>query len=71
MYAVQSNETIRIYDSYLYKESIKEIDGRQYDAEDKCWVVPLSCENVATYKKVYFIVNYSFSLKIIKNSLIC
>ena len=23
------------------------------------------------YKKVYFIVNYSFSLKIIKNSLIC
>lgn len=48
MYAVQSNETIRIYDSYLYKESIKEIDGRQYDAEDKCWVVPLSCENVAT-----------------------
>ena len=48
MYAVQSNETIRIYDSYLYRESIKEIDGRQYDAEDKCWVVPLCCENVAT-----------------------
>lgn len=48
MYAVQSNETIRIYDSYLYRESIKEIEGRQYDAEDKCWVVPLCCENVAT-----------------------
>ena len=52
MYAVQSNETIRIYDSYLYKESIKEIDGRQYDAEDKCWVVPLSCENVATLSRI-------------------
>ena len=48
MDGVQSNETIRIYDSYLDRESIKEIDGRQYDAEDKCWVVPLCCENVAT-----------------------
>ena len=28
MRAVRYNETIRIYDSYLYRESIKEIDGR-------------------------------------------
>ena len=48
MRAVRYNETIRIYDSYLYRESIKEIDGRCYDAEDKCWVVPLCNENVAT-----------------------
>ncbi len=48
MRAVRYNETIRVYDSYLYRESIKEIDGRCYDAEDKCWVVPLCNENVAT-----------------------
>ncbi len=48
MRAVRKDETIRIYDSYLYRESIKEIDGRMYDAEDKCWIVPLCKENVAT-----------------------
>lgn len=42
MRAVKANETIRIYDCYLYRESIKEIDGRFYDADDKCWVVPLT-----------------------------
>ena len=48
MYAKQDNDTIRIYDCYLYKDSIKEIDGRVFDAEDKCWVVPLTTKNVGT-----------------------
>lgn len=48
MYAVQRGETIRIYDSYLYRESIKEIEGRFYDADDKCWVIPLSAQNAST-----------------------
>lgn len=48
MYAKQDNDTIRIYDCYLYKDSIKEIDGRVFDAEDKCWVVPLTKKNVGT-----------------------
>lgn len=48
MYAKKDNDTIRIYDCYLYKDSIKEIDGRVYDAEDKCWVVPLTKKNVGT-----------------------
>lgn len=47
MYAVRSDETIRVYDAYLYKECIKEIPGRYYDAADKAWVVPLSAENAA------------------------
>ena len=48
MRAVKHNDTIRIYDSYQYKESIREIDGRVYDAEDKAWVIPLTEKNVRT-----------------------
>ncbi len=48
MRAVRQGDTIRIYDSYLYRESIKEIDGRFYDADEKCWVIPLNSKNVAT-----------------------
>ena len=48
MRAVKANDTIRIYDSYLFKESIREIDGRVYDADDKAWVIPLTDENVRT-----------------------
>ena len=47
MKAIADNGTIRIYDSYLYKESIREIDGRAYDPDDKAWVVPYSKENAA------------------------
>ncbi len=48
MRAVKQNDTIRIYDSYLYKESIREIDGRVYDADDKAWVIPLTEKNIRT-----------------------
>lgn len=48
MRAVKKEQTIRIYDGYLYRESIKEIDGRFYDADDKCWVIPLNSKNVGT-----------------------
>ena len=48
MYAVSCEEYIKIYDSYLYRESIKEIEGRYYDADEKCWVVPLTAKNVST-----------------------
>lgn len=48
MYAKKDNDTIRIYDCYLYKDSIKEIDGRVYDADEKCWVVPFTTKNVGT-----------------------
>ena len=50
MYAVRSNETIRIYDSFAYRGSIKDMQDRFYDADDKCWVVPLTKENVATLR---------------------
>ena len=48
MYAVQCNESIRVYDCYQYRESIKEIEGRFYDADEKCWVIPLTAQNAST-----------------------
>lgn len=48
MKAIADNGTIRIYDSYLYKESIREIDGRLYDPDDKAWIVPLNKKNAYT-----------------------
>ena len=45
MNAVRDGNHIRIYDAYMIKESIKEIDGRFYDADDKAWLVPFSKEN--------------------------
>ena len=47
MLAKKDGNHIRIYDAFLIKESIKEIRGRFYDADDKAWVVPYSQENVA------------------------
>ena len=45
MNAVKDGKQIRIYNAFLIKESIKEIDGRFYDADDKAWVVPYSKGN--------------------------
>ena len=47
MNAIRDGNHIRIYDAFLAKESIKEIDGRFYDPDDKAWIVPYSKENVA------------------------
>ena len=47
MNAIRDGNHIRVYDAYLAKESIKEIDGRFYDPDDNAWVVPYSKENVA------------------------
>ena len=47
MNAVRDGKHIRIYNAYMIRESIKEIDGRFYDADDKAWLVPFSSENAA------------------------
>ena len=47
MNAIRDGNHIRIYNAYLAKESIKEMDGRFYDPDDKAWLVPYSKENVA------------------------
>lgn len=45
MRAIRRNEQIYIYDAYLFRESIREINGWSYDADEKAWVVPLSTAN--------------------------
>ena len=47
MNAIKYGNHIKIYDAFLIKESIKEINGRFYDADDKAWVVPYTKENAA------------------------
>ena len=47
MNAIRDGNQIRIYDAYRIKESIKELDGRFYDSDDKAWVVPYSKETTA------------------------
>ena len=47
MNATREGNQIRVYDAFRIKESIKEIDGRFYDADDKAWVVPYSPDTAA------------------------
>lgn len=47
MYAKKEYGVIRIYYSYAYRESIKDIEGRYYEADDKCWAVPLTSQNAS------------------------
>ena len=47
MNAVRDGNHIRVYDAFKIKESLKEITGRFYDADDKAWVVPYSPENAS------------------------
>lgn len=47
MKAIRVEEAIKITDCYLHKDSIKEIDGRWYEAEEKAWYIPLTDKNIA------------------------
>ena len=47
MRASKDGNHIRVYDAYMIRESIKEINGRYYDNDEKAWVVPNTPENVA------------------------
>ena len=47
MNAIRDGTHIRIYDAFKIKESIKEITGRFYDADDKAWLIPYSEANAA------------------------
>ena len=46
MNAIRDGNHIRVMDAYAVKESIKEIDGKFYDPDNKAWLVPYSKENV-------------------------
>ena len=46
MHAIIKDGKILLYDSYIFKESIKEIPGRQWHPEEKAWSVPISQQNL-------------------------
>ena len=48
MYAIRSSDTLRVYDAYLYRDGLKNIPGRYFDADDKAWVFPYTDEAVRT-----------------------
>ena len=47
MLAIRFENEIKIINGFLFKDSIKEIAGRRYDAETKAWYVPCTDSNVA------------------------
>ena len=48
MRAVFRNNRIFIYDSFIHKESIKQITGRMWHPDDKAWSVPIGAESLET-----------------------
>jgi len=48
MRAVFRNNRIFIYDSFIQKESIKQITGRLWHPEDKAWSVSVGVESLET-----------------------
>ncbi|WP_143327697.1 hypothetical protein [Clostridium sp. USBA 49] len=50
MYATYENGRIVIYDAYLYREVIKEIQERYWDPVRKVWIVPFNAESVSTLR---------------------
>ena len=49
MHAIIKDGKILLYDSYIFKESIKRIPGRQWHPEEKAWSVPISRQNTETF----------------------
>lgn len=50
MHAEIQNGRIILFDSYLYKESVKEISGRRWHPESKTWSVPLNADSMETLR---------------------
>lgn len=50
MHAEIENGRVVIYDSYMFREAIKEIAGREYDPQRKAWHIPATAENVENLK---------------------
>lgn len=47
MKAKKEGNEIKITESYLYRESIREIVGGRYSGDDKAWYIPLTDKNIA------------------------
>lgn len=52
MRAVRIGNQIMLYDSYRYKDFIKNISGREWIPEEKAWGIPLSLQNVEAISSI-------------------
>lgn len=50
MRADRFDNEIKLSESYLYRDSIKEVAGRRYDGAEKAWYIPLTEQNIALVK---------------------
>lgn len=48
MRAELMNNQIIIFDSFVHKETIKQMPGRMWDTEQKAWIVPADLDNIIT-----------------------
>lgn len=57
MHAIIKDGKILLYDSYIFKESIKEISSRQWHPEEKAWSIPISQQNIETFNALEDIID--------------
>ena len=46
MYAKFSDDKIVVFDSYKFKESIKEVNGSIWDGFSNAWIIPCIMDNI-------------------------
>ena len=68
MRAIFKDNRIFIYDSFIHKESIKQITGRMWHPEDKAWSVPITAESIETLDLLGC--DFSDDLRVIKQNMI-
>ena len=52
MLAEHKENRIFLYDSYIHKETIKEIPGRIWDPDSKTWTIPCTLDNLITLQLI-------------------
>ena len=50
MYALIKDNCIQVYESFLYRESLKEMPDAQWIPTDKAWTLPLQDSNLLSLK---------------------
>jgi len=68
MRAFKAENEIKITESYLYRESIREIVGRRYSADEKAWYIPLTDKNIAFIQLLGAEIDYELKKVVRANS---
>jgi hypothetical protein len=50
MYALLTDDKVYLFDSYIHKNTIKEIKGCKWDFNNKNWIIPNNDENLLLLK---------------------